>query len=593
MFSGIPGTQQYKAKRRVSPAAATMGNTINEVPGGATSGTTADLASATRQNMAESLNQNRRVTGQAVTSLANAAADTRDYYRPGGGVDLSGLVQLGTSVYESIRTANRERDNKLFAEQAELLLQNIPDIITKEAGGMTTAQRKLVELIDLWGDKVDQNVLVGYLPRFTETMGTVTSSIQKVEFEARKNLEDQVQEGQYQELMHQGMLLVQRLKPGQGGSTQEAKVELNQLLGSVAANYPEIVFHRFKAGLFAYANEELDSDSDELIELRRTADQTAELRNQLRPYIQQFQSGKLTAEDLSFWQDRIIVEKDLVYAQPVDVESMYSRLQQATELALDLEKARVQQLDDSDLVKQFNQEASAITNSMVSAIAFNATHSALSAGEFEQQWSMVETSLGGDGVRATYLGRVRELVDAGNEFKTNEPKDWQVILDYDAELREVQDAKSKALVEYDQGRMNEARQALATVTSLGAVQAMSMFKTALDTYAIPGLSPDERTRGRRAFELALDQGVNSIRQERNTALQFYTSAYQDYMGLGALGWLQKAPNGRVQLRPIGTFDNVFKDAVDWRRVNQNTLNNLQRQRQIELSGSGGQPVNFR
>ena len=591
MFSGIPGTQQYKAKRRVSPAAATMGNTINEVPGGATSGTTADLASATRQNMAESLNQNRRVTGQAVTSLANAAADTRDYYRPGGGVDLSGLVQLGTSVYESIRTANRERDNKLFAEQAELLLQNTPDIITKEAGGMTTFHRKQKELIDQWIDKVDQNILVGYLSRLTQESSSVVGSVQKAEFEARKNLEDQVQEGQYQELMHQVIPLIQRLKPGQGGSTQEAKVELNRILADVAANYPELLFHRVKAGAFAYANEELDANSDELIELRRTADQTATLLQQMSPYLQEFRSGNLTVEDLAFFQERFMV--DLPYASRMDFESLDSRLQRAIELELDLEKARVQQLDDSDLVKQFNQEASSITNSMVSAIAFNATHSALSAGEFEQQWSMVETSLGGDGVRATYLGRVRELVDAGNEFKTNEPKDWQAILDYDAELREVQDAKSKALVEYDQGRMNEARQALATVTSLGAVQAMSMFKTALDTYAIPGLSPDERTRGRRAFELALDQGVNSIRQERNNALQFYTSAYQDYMGLGALGWLQKAPNGRVQLRPIGTFDNVFKDAVDWRRVNQNTLNNLQRQRQIELSGSGGQPVNFR
>lgn len=597
MYSGIPGTQQYKAKRRVSPAAATMGSTINELPGGESSGVTADLVSATRQNMAESTSQNRRVTGQAVTSLANAATDTRDYYRPDGGVDLSGLLQVGTSIYESIRTANRERSNKQFVEEAEILLQNMPDIITKESGGTTTAQRKLVELLDNWSDKVDLNVLGTYLPRFTQTISDVTGSIQKQEIEARKQLEDIAQESQFQQVMSTAIPLVQGLKPGQGGNTKEAMQQLSALISDAHANYPPLVAHRVTAGIYAYANEALMEDGPELVELKRNADQTVQLMSELRPFIQELRAGRMTEEDVAYQQNRIISEKNLLFATPIDLRSLASSIRDGVSLELRIAEAQKAMLDDSDLVREFNAEATGINGELMSAIAFNAVQSAVSDAEFNSQWNLLEVEFGEDGVGATWMGKVKELIDAGNEFREEESKEWETIEAYNSKEREVKAAMAVAIARYDEGKMEEIRDVLATVTSLGATNAVSLWQDAMQQYAIPNISVQERAANRELFTSALELGVNSIQQEKISAQARYVAVFQNYRGLGSpelggLGWLERLPTGRIQLKPMGSFDEVFSRHADWRQVNQSTLDLIRRNRQTNLSGSGGQPLNF-
>ena len=592
MYSGIPGTQQYKAKRRVSPAAATMGNTINELPGGESSGVTADLVSATRQNMAESISQNRRVTGQAVTSLANAAADTRDYYRPGEGVNLAGLLQVGTSIYESIKTANRERDNKQFAEEAELLIQNIPDIITKESGGMTTAQRKLVELLDTWADKVDQNVLGAYLPRFTQTIGAVSGSVQKQEIEARKQLEDIAQESQFQQVMSIAIPLVQGLKPGQGGNTKEAMQQLSALLSDVHANYPQLIAHRITAGVYAYANEVLMEDAPELIELRRNADQTVQLMGELRPFLEELRAGRMTEEDVAYQQSRIISEKNLLFATPTDVRSLASSVRDGVGLELRIAEAQSAKLDESDLIRAFNAEATEINGELMSAIAFNAVQTATGDAEFGRQWNLLKVEFGEDGVGATWMGKVKELIDTGNEFREEEERVWGIIEAYNSEEREIKRSIAIAIAKYDEGKMAEVRSVLGEVTSLGATNAVSLWQDALEEYAIPNISPEERIANRKLFVDALELGVNSIQQEKTNAQARYAADFQNYRGLGDLGWLQRLPNGRIQLKPMGSFDEVFKRHADWRQVNESTLDLIRRGGQTNLSGSGGRPVNF-
>lgn len=593
MAKRIPGVQLLKKDTNILPAQATMGSTIPDIPGGQASAITAQVVDSSRQNVAQSVANNRKVTAQASEALSNAAGMPRAFVQAGAGLDISGLVKVGTELYETAKRLEQERANKEFAAEAETFLQNIPDTITKDKGGITAMQRQQAALFEKWLPVVGQDVLLAYLNRITNTSNDISNQINKRTYEERQKEEDALREVQVHDAVFRASGIISGLNPLNSPSKIEASyLELDKFYSDVYTEHSPIVANRIMSAVYTALNENMVGYGNKRAELLAQHRDTADFYTAFEPFHTAYRESRIGMYELNAVATKLQRNFPFARLSTDGIDSFVSDLTRLQER--ELQAAKIQK--DAAIANfpiEWEQKAAIVKFQQDdwNRVARRMLDYPQSQAYYEDQLNL----LSGNNPPAAWA-YMTNLVEQGRKFREEEPKDYESVMQLQQAVTTLRTARDEDLLNFGLKQINDAVTVASQSASLGAALTTGIFSQSLAAFGLNENQANLTQAARDANVARLASYKNElIAEAERTAARAraaYDSSYRNnYSGLISIGWVV-AQNGRYSLVSSSEYDKQIDQSMSEFQQVFDQLS-LSTSRAAETSRTTGTSSNFR
>ena len=605
MAPRIPGVTPYKQNNAILPAQAVAGGTIAAIPGALTSSTTAEVVNSSRENVNRSVAANRQVMQAATESLANAAGIPRAFVQAGNFVDLTGLAAAGAKLAETYQAVQRKKTDAEFAQQAEVLLQDSQDIITRQDGGLITFQRKQKELVDAFRDRVSPEVLMSYLPRLTNTASTINREVISASAKAAQELAETQQNLEVQKLV------MDILPAVLGAASPYASPAANQVSFATIDEF----FDKTLSGGVSPATASLamtsvleavmetwKEGSPQLAAEKQKIFANAIYFNEMRPIMEGVEAGTVSPYDAAAASAEIAARLGAtkLYELPTFqgiIEQQYRLQKDAMEL---------QQLQsDTQAPITLEAEFSKLTAANQMTTTIGGLYYADNPADFGTHVAQLKL-LGIDIEQSPAFASMQSIAQNVTKFREEEPKEWERVQGLINTSR-LQGAKNaEDMLRYATDLQRSTVDLLTSASTLGGSSNIAELNAQLQERGFN--SPEEASnflvntaqqyaaidpRDLAARQALLQKYNDTLavftsvaREEAVNALSTYESTFSRYPDLSSRGMLKKT-GGRYQLRTLRELDQEYATTVQSiQGAITETRNKLREtQRILERSGS--------
>ena len=610
MAPRIPGVTPYKQNNAILPAQAVAGGTIASIPGALTSSTTAEVVNSSRENVNRSVAANRQVMQAATESLANAAGIPRAFVQAGNFVDLTGLAAAGAKLAETYQAVQRKKTDAEFAQQAEVLLQDSQDIITRQDGGLITFQRKQKELIDAFRDRVSPEVLMSYLPRLTNTASTINREVISASAKAAQELAETQQNLEVQKLV------MDILPAVLGAASPYASPAANQVSFATIDEF----FDKTLSGGVSPATASLamtsvleavmetwKEGSPQLAAEKQKIFANAIYFNEMRPIMEGVEAGTVSPYDAAAASAEIAARLGAtkLYELPTFqgiIEQQY-RLQKD---AMELQQLQADTQAPITLEAEFSKLTAA--NQMTTTIG--GLYYADNPADFGTHVAQLKL-LGIDIEQSPAFASMQSIAQNVTKFREEEPKEWERVqgLINTSRLQGARNAED--MLRYATDLQRSTVDLLTSASTLGGSSNIAELNQQLQQRGFN--SPEDASKflvstaqqyaaldpRDLAARQALLQKYNDTlavftsvaRAEAVNALSTYESTFSRYPDLSSRGMLKKT-GGRYQLRTLRELDQEYATTVQSIQGAITETRNKLRETQ-RLQEQSGSTQNFR
>lgn len=579
MAPRIPGVTPYKQNNAILPAQAVAGGTIATIPGALTSSTTAEVVNSSRENVNRSVAANRQVMQAATESLANAAGMPRAFVQAGNFVDLTGLAAAGAKLAETYQTVQRKKTDAEFAQQAEVLLQDSQDIITRQDGGLITFQRKQKELVDAYRDRVSPEVLMSYLPRLTNTASTINREVISASAKAAQELAETQQNLEVQKLV------MDILPAVLGAASPYASPAANQVSFATIDEF----FDRTLSGGVSPATASLamtsvleavmetwKEGSPQLAAEKQKIFANAIYFNEMRPIMEGVEAGTISPYDAAAASAEIAARLGAtkLYELPT-FQGMIEQQHRLQKDAMELQQLQADTQAPITLEAEFSKLTAA--NQMTTTIG--GLYYADNPADFGTHVAQLKL-LGIDIEESPAFASMQSISLNVTKFREEEPKEWERVQGLINTSR-LQGAKNaQEMQQYATSLQRSTLELLTSASTLGGSSNIAELNAQLQERGFN--SPEEASnflvntaqqyaaidpRDLAARQALLQKYNDTLavftsvaRAEAVNALSTYESTFSRYPDLSSRGML-KETGGRYQLRTLRELDQDYATTV--------------------------------